>query len=301
MENDKSLKGMKVYISDYLKKTDRGKFIVQKLKSILGEEIIAEIPDNNNNEWCRDYMPVKGSSGHLVLFKYLPSYILGRTTLEKTIPDQKAICDNLDLKYVQSYVILDGGAIEILDDIGIVSDRVISDNCSSWVNLNPSVLIEIKEKLKLSKLIVVPSDPWDFTGHVDGMVRFIDKHTVLINDSSTLDKAVKDYCTKKENEKYDLWKANLHTSLTDAELKIERLPCAVSSNKDDKDSDATGIYLNFLLLEDKIIMPSFHQYPDYNIAAQKKLKHLYKRETYPIEATLLAKQGGIINCVTWSI
>jgi len=54
------------------------------------------------------------------------------------------------------------------------------------------------------------------------------------------------------------------------------------------------------LLEDKIIMPSFNQYPEYNIAAQEKIKQLYKCEIFQIEATLLAKQGGIINCVTWS-
>ena len=292
---------MKVYISDYLRKTDRGKFVAHELKDILGEEMIAEIPESSNNEWCRDYMPVKGSNGQLVLFKYLPSYIIGRTTLEKTIPIQETICKNLGLEFETSEVILDGGAIEIMEDIGIVSDRVIFDNCSSWINLEASVLIEIKEKLKLSKLIVVPSDPWDFTGHVDGMVRFIDKNTVLINDSSTLDKAVKEYCTEKEKKKYDLWKVNFHASLTNAGLKIEILPCAVSSNKDDKDSDATGIYLNFFLLDDKIIMPSYYQFPDCNIAAKEKLKQLYKREIFPIEATLLAQHGGIINCVTWSI
>lgn len=187
---------MTIYFSDFLKKIDRGKFIAKELKNILGRAKWEEIPDTNKNEWCRDYMPVKGYGGHLVLFKYSPSYIVGRTTLEKTIPNQKEICKSLGLKYEESNVILDGGAIEILDDIGIVSDRLIAENCSSWVELRPSVLIEIQKKLKLAKLVVVPSDPWDFTGHVDGMVRFIDRNTVLINDSSTLDIAIKE-CTEQ--------------------------------------------------------------------------------------------------------
>ncbi|MCK3683987.1 agmatine deiminase family protein [Maribellus sp. YY47] len=288
---------MRVYISEYLKNTIRGKLITNTLKEILGKKL-SEIPQNKN-EWCRDYMPVKGYGGHLVLFKYSPSYIVGRTTLEKTIPEQKQICNNLGLEYTESSVILDGGAIDIFEDIGIVSDRVIFDNCSSWMNQEPSVLKDIKERLKLNKLVVVPSDPWDFTGHVDGMVRFINNNKVLINDSSTIDNAIK-LCTKKEQEKYEMWKNNLHLSLKNAGLEIEVLPCAVSSNEDDSDTDATGIYLNFLLLEDKIIMPSFEQYPDYNKAAKKKLKNLYNREVLPVEAGLLAQHGGIINCVTWN-
>lgn len=290
---------MTVYISDYLRKTDRGKLIAEELKKILGAGNLIEIPDTKN-EWCRDYMPVKGSEGQMVLFKYFPSYILGRTTLEKTIPDQNAICDKLELKYEPSDLILDGGAIEIFDDIGIVSDRVIFDNCSSWINLEPSVLIDVRKKLKLSKLIVVPSDPWDFTGHVDGMVRFVDKNTVLINDSSTLDNAIKK-CTEKENEKYEIWKANFHSSLTNAGLKIEILPCAVSLKEDSKDTDATGIYLNFLKFGNKIIMPSYELLPEYNNKAQKTLEYLFPNcKVYPIEASKLAKEGGIINCVTWT-
>jgi agmatine deiminase len=289
---------MKVYISNYLKNTDRGKLVAKQLKEIIGADNLIEIPVNKN-EWCRDYMPVKGYGGHLALFKYSPSYIVGRTTLEKTIPDQKEICDKLGLKYEVSNVILDGGAIEIFEDIGIITDRVIFDNCSSWLNLEPSVFIEIKEKLKLTKLIVVPSDPWDFTGHVDGMVRFIDKNTVLINDSKTLDESIKKG-TDYEIERYNNWKNNFLLSLTTAGLKIEKLPCAVSSIEDDKDTDATGIYLNFLLLKDKIIMPSFNQYTEYNNVAKKRLEQLYKREVFPIEASKLAQHGGIINCVTWS-
>jgi agmatine deiminase len=291
---------MTVFISEHLGNTDRGKNISKELQKILGEKLL-KIPNTNKNEWCRDYMPVKGFGGHLVLFKYSPSYIVGRTTLEKTIPDQKQICNKLGLEYTESSIILDGGAIEIFEDIGIISDRVIVDNCSGWVNLEPIVLNNIKKILKLSRLIVVPSDPWDFTGHVDGMVRFIDKNTVLVNDSTTLDKAIMlPLNTEFERQKYQLWKDNFKLSLINAGLKIEILPCAVSSNEDDAETDATGIYLNFLLFEDKIIMPSFEEYPEYNIEAKEKLGKLYNREVFLIEATLLAQHGGIINCVTWT-
>ncbi|HET6559773.1 MAG TPA: agmatine deiminase family protein, partial [Prolixibacteraceae bacterium] len=68
-----------------------------------------------------------------------------------------------------------------------------------------------------------------------------------------------------------------------------------------KDSPATsgeGIYVNFLLLEDIIIMPGYKNDTD-EIAAEK-LKKLYHRTVKTIKATELAKQGGMINCVTWT-
>jgi agmatine/peptidylarginine deiminase len=78
------------------------------------------------------------------------------------------------------------------------------------------------------------------------------------------------------------------------------LPCAVSLKEDSKDTDATGIYLNFLKFENSIIMPSFAQFPEYNKKAQIKLEELYDCKVFSIEASLLAEYGGIINCVTWA-
>lgn len=116
---------MEIYVSQYMKNTDRGKPVFEALQKINGEVEPKEIPANKN-EWCRDYMPVRGSQGQLVLFKYRPSYLLGSKTNEATIPDQKAICDTLGLQYEPSDVILDGRAIEIFEDVGIISDRVYS-------------------------------------------------------------------------------------------------------------------------------------------------------------------------------
>jgi len=285
-----------VYVSEYLEKTYRGKPVVKEFDKILGKRL-KKIPDNKN-EWCRDYMPVKASDGSLVLFKYMPSYMVGRISYEATVPeDREDICNTLGLEYEASDIILDGGAIEIFEDKAIISDRVISDNCSSWENEAPTVLQKIKSQLKLKTLIVVPSDPWDFTGHVDGMVRFIDGERGLVNNLDGLDKDRKSWL-KYEKIKFEQWRKNFLTTLDMAGLIPVELPCMV--HKNDKQDDATGIYLNYLHLEDMIIMPAYKDYLHQNDATEKKLGEVFGKPVNPVYADNIAKKGGVINCITWT-
>jgi len=289
-----------IYISGYLKKTIRGKGIFEKLNTLDND--IVEIPDgaHSNNEWCRDYMPVKAADGSYVLFRYLPSYIVGRKTYEDTIPNQLAICHELNIPVLDDKVqdiILDGGAIEIHGKKGILSDRVFADNHAVWEKGQPVIYGQIKDLLKLNKLIVVPSDPWDFTGHVDGMVRFIDEKKVLVNDLSGMDEYM-----KKESEsvqmKYKLWKKNFQRTLLDTGFELIPLSCTIHLNN--SDSSGVGEYINFLKLKDKIIMPEFKEQDETNKSAKEILKDAFGCEIVGIEATALAEQGGVINCVTWT-
>ena len=292
-----------IFISEYLGKTNAGKEIVQSLQKFVREHArykLRKIP-YNKNEWCRDYMPVKNAKGDLIQFTYNPSYLREYKTYRETIPEnQKKINQALDLDIKEnnfSNIILDGGAVEIHGEKAILSDRVLSENSTSWKGTSPVLLKDIQYLLKVKELIVVPADPWDFTGHVDGMVRFVDTDTVLVNDLSGLDQKM-----EKENEKirkvYKKWKTNFSSSLKTAGLKTELLPCTVHNNE--KDAWATGVYMNFLKLDDFIIMPVFRDKENDN-KAKVRLGEVYDREVFTIEATELSKKGGIINCVTWTI
>ncbi len=288
-----------IYISAYLKKTIRGKHIAAELKSILGDSL-KEIPDplHAKNEWCRDYMPVKASDGTHVLFRYMPSYLMGSIKYEKTIPDQLTICKALDIKVKDNMVqeiILDGGAIEIFSKKGIISDRVFYDNYPVWNNGSPLVYHQIKDLLKLDELIVVPAHPWDFTGHVDGMVRFINESTVLVNDDSEADEIID---SEYDLKTYKLWQKNFKKSLENSGLTTIPLTCTALDNDDD--DSAEGIYMNFLKLTNRIIMPSFDSRNKYNKAAKSILEKAYGLPVHEIEALELAMKGGIINCVTWN-
>jgi len=78
--------------------------------------------------------------------------------------------------------------------------------------------------------------------------------------------------------------------------KIEILPYRAYNNKRD---DAKGIYMNFLLLPDLIVMPYFN-FDKEDKEAVETVKKLYPgRDVETVYGTDLAKKGGIINCITW--
>ena len=251
--------------------------------------------DNTSDIWCRDYMPVKGADGEMVLFRYFPSYLRNSEKGRKSITGQDAIFKCLGRKCKTSAIILDGGAIEIHKDQGIVSDRLFRDNYETWGNDEKGLLEELRKVLSLRELFVVPQHPYDFTGHVDGLVRFIDEKRVLINDLMPEYKQMKEDPNSYRKKLIEQWYYPFKMALHNANLECEELVCMISENE--KDSDAYGIYLNFLLLDDLVVVPGFDHKNDE--VARLKLENIYDRKAITVQATELAKEGGIINCVTW--
>ncbi len=271
--------GRIVYISDKLK------FALPAFKRNLIHILensgytVKEIIDTRDI-WCRDYMPIKGADNHLVRFKYEPSYLTKDEKWRKTITNIDDILRPDKWNYKKSNIKLDGGSIEIHNDQGIISDRVFIENTNED---EITLLTTIKRLLGLKNLTVIPQHPKDFTGHVDGLVRFIDRKTVLIND-----------LTKEGPEE---WVLGFKMALYNAGYKMEALPYRAYDNKGD---DAKGIYMNFLKLPDLIVMPTFTYKNEDKKAAEKLAQVFPGREIKTVYSTDLAKKGGIINCVTWT-
>ncbi len=268
-----------IFISDKLKKdfTSFHRNLVDLLRKHRYE--IIEVQDTNDI-WCRDYMPVVGANGPLVRFTYLPSYLIEDEKLQNTITNVDEILNPDEWQYLKSDIVLDGGALEIFQDQGIISDRVFRENRKVDEN---ELLTIIKRLLGLKRLTVIPQHPKDFTGHVDGLVRFIDDKTVLINDLS--------------NEGPEEWVYGFKMALYNAGYNMEVLPYRAYNNKGD---DAKGIYMNFLKLPDLIVMPAF-TFEKEDDAAKKKLTQVFPGRTIEtIYSTDLAKKGGIVNCVIWT-
>lgn len=268
-----------VYISDKLKNAFPA--FKRNLTHILENSgyTVKEIRETKDI-WCRDYMPIKGADNHLVRFKYEPSYLNKYKKWRETITNVYEILQPGKWNYKKSNIKLDGGSIEILNDQGIISDRVFRDNTNED---EITLLTTIKRLLGLKKLTIIPQHPKDFTGHVDGLVRFIDRKTVLIND-----------LTKEGPEE---WVLGFKMALYNAGYKMESLPYRAYSDKGD---DARGIYMNFLKLPDLIVMSTFTYKNEDNKAAEKLAQVFPGREIKTIYSTDLAKKGGIINCVTWT-
>lgn len=288
----------KVYISGYLKddvsnKVKYGEHVYYQLQSI--DEIeIKEIENHSKNVWCRDYMPVKGAQGELIHFDYSPGYMMDTDKWKTRRPTREILQHKLELVCTNSDIILDGGAIEIHGTSAIISDRVFRDNKLP----EEEVIEKIKKSLKLDRLVVAPQHPFDFTGHVDGMVRFIDEKRVLISEMLD-DGKIKEYEAETNHYRKQLienWYYAFKYTLLNAGFTLEELPCTSHLNTNDKSGH--GIYLNFLKLDDLILMPSYNQ--DEDLIAKKKLETLYKTKVIMIDATELSAEGGMINCVTWT-
>lgn len=287
-----------VYISAHLpeakeKQKYYGKSVYNDLRQILGDRLV-EINHNSNNVWCRDYMPVKSTSGRYVHFKYKPGYMVEMEKYADKFPIREELQNEFQLPdYTTSEIILDGGAIEIYGRKGIVSDRVFRDNKNKGES---EIYDELKKLLDLEQLIVIPQYPYDFTGHVDGLVRFIDENRIVVND---LKKEFEEAQNDKNSYRKQLienWIYAFKSALINAGLQMEELPTFNPENS--PPSSGEGIYTNFLLLEDLIIMPGYDKPED--IMAADRLSDLYGKKVITVYATELAKQGGMINCVTWT-
>ena len=80
------------------------------------------------------------------------------------------------------------------------------------------------------------------TGHADGYVRIIDNNTILVNEI-------------KENE-YKYWMDGFIKMVKQHQLNCIEVPWFEYKVKDKPDS-AIGLYLNYLEIEDLIILPVF--------------------------------------------
>ncbi len=81
-------------------------------------------------------------------------------------------------------------------------------------------------------------------GHADGMLRFIDENTVLVNQYP-------------KNKDYEQFGYNLRSGLRNAGLHYVEFPYSAWQNKDA--NDATGCYINFLEIDRYIFYPTFFQ------------------------------------------
>jgi agmatine deiminase len=230
--------------------------------------------------WCRDYMPVQTESGKFIQFRYEPSYLKGKKEWEDSRSDVKEICRLNNINATFSDINLDGGNVLICDGRAILSDRIFSEN----PNYEKDSLINELSKLLECEIIIIPAQKGDMTGHADGMVRFVDRNTILGNDRA------------KEIQK---WAKAIQKVIDQYKLSYIDIP--FFEDKDRKHPiSAIGIYVNYLEVNDLIVMPIFNRDED------KQALEIFKK-TFPnkkietIDYSDVAKEGGLLNCTTWVV
>lgn len=268
----------KLYLADCLPK--KHPIFFKQFENILNDcNIEFKFLPNTKDIWAVDFMPVQVSKDKFVQFAYNPDYLNSKVG-RKSISNVNDICDAINIKRIKSDINIDGGNITKTTDKVIMCDKIFSENPQYS---RKQLIDNLTELFEVDKLYFVPQQPKDFTGHSDGMIRFLDANTVIINEYS--------------NEPKDFQRA-FHIALHNAGLEYIEIPYNPYDNT--KYANASGEYINYLQMENIIIMPTFGIKED-DIAV-RKFEELFKGHTInTIESNDIAENGGILNCITWNI
>jgi len=268
-----------LYLADTLPK-NYSNFFRQFEKVLNDSNINFQLLPNTKDVWAVDYMPIQIDKDSFVQFIYNPDYLRDTIKWSKTISDVDIICKQINLLPKKSNIVLDGGNVTRTTDKVIMCDKIFTEN----PNIKEKNLIrELQELFQVDKLIFIPTHPIDFTGHADGMVRFYDSNTVLINDYS------------RETMEFQL---KFRLALHNAGLNYIEIPYNPYDNK--KNGHANGEYINFLQMQQAIIIPTFGIKEDDVVI--KQFEQLFTGQRIAtVDGNDLAFDGGILNCITWNI
>jgi len=234
-----------------------------------------------NDIWCRDYMPVKTESGQLIQFKYDPSYLRDTPEHIASRSDVDEIHSKNGIKAQKSEINLDGGNVLICDGRAIISNRVFSENPDK----DQESIKEELSKLLGCEIIIIPAINTDFTGHADGMVRFVDRNTILGNNLAA---------------EYKYWREGMKKVLAEYNLSYIDVPFFEDKAHPKNPDSAIGVYVNYLEVNNLIVVPVFgHEKDKEAVAVIQKAFPDKKIET--IDYSDVALEGGLLNCTTWVV
>ena len=257
---------------------------MNKCKSLfVGEKNVSVHGGNYRIDWARDNAPmvIKNKKGKLAVagFKF-NGWGKKYRGWQEDAATRDDIAKTLKLPIFSSDFVLEGGAIEIVGGIGIVTEScVINKNRTNWKK--EKVEAELKKMLGLKKVIWIKSGlmPDKITdGHVDGLLKFIAKDTVLLH---TVD--------LKSDVNYSICQEAKKVLIANG-LKVVELPLM-----DDI------VHMNYYIGSGgEIAYVPICGDPEQDEPALKVIRKLYKK-VVPIVSNNIAQAGGGIHCYTQQI
>lgn len=228
--------------------------------------------------WCRDYMPVRIESGKLIQFRYEPSYLKGKPEWEESRSDVREVCRLSGINAQFSDINLDGGNVLICGGRAILSDRIFPEN----PNIDKNELLARLSDLLECEIIIIPTIHGDLTGHADGMVRFVDRDTLLGNNLDA---------------EYKYWREGMQKVLT--KYKLSYIDVPFFEDKEHPDS-AIGVYVNFIEVNNLLVVPIFGNEQDKGVLAILH-RAFPDKQIETLNYNDIALEGGLLNCTTWIV
>lgn len=265
-----------LYLSEVLK--SRHEFFTNLISVLVENRIDYKLLPETKDIWAVDYMPIQTGRDRFIQFKYEPDYLQDDDYI-LTQTDPIAVCKAIELQVIESSIKIDGGNVIKAKNWVILTDKIFEENS----NLSKNQLLTELEKLFGIEIIIIPHDPIDFTGHADGIVRYYTNDTVLINRYNP-----------KDNEGFQ---KSLKTALKSHGLKTIEIPYNPYQNSNIDSAD--GLYINYLQMENFILLPTFNKREDE--IAFRQFEQLFPGQTIEtIDSRQISKDGGVLNCITWN-
>jgi len=270
----------KVYFSRILKEDSKYAETCGQITKILDSfEVRYEFLKKTKDIWARDYMPIQVSEDKFIEYRYDPDYLLSTDKGDrdsKTYPD--IVCDWLKQKTIKTDIILDGGNVIKSKNCVILTDKIVTEN-QYWYD-KTKLTKQLEELFEVDHVILIPWPKAEPYGHTDGILRFIDEKTVLINEvekTTRLEKELKEHGLKWEYLKFDV-----------------KLP----------NEELNWAYINFLQTKDLILLPKLNIDEDEQAFEQMKMyypDYAQNNKIAQVDMTEIVKEGGALNCISWTI
>jgi len=167
-----------------------------------------------------------------------------------------------------------------------MTDKIVIENKHKYNK--EQLLTKLRELFEVDRVVLIPWDHGERYGHADGMVRFIDNKTVLLQGY---------YNTRK-----DLFKDDFLDYLLDS-LKENHLNYEFLNIDYPEKINAKFAYLNYLQTKDFILLPSLGIEKDDAAMVEEIKKYFpdYKDKIQKIKMNSIIAKGGALNCISWTI
>lgn len=223
--------------------------------------------------WARDYMPIQLEEGRFLKYVYRPDYLKND---KDYIPNYAGMIRKLGLNCKPTSLVIDGGNVVKWDDAVIMTDKALKEN----PGYDEYGLRFRLEELFETDVVFIPWDRYEMFGHADGMVRFIDRRTVLLNNYLDFDRSLRERIIRALDGHFEV-----------KELQYDTPRC----------SNYSWAYLNFLQVAGRIFVPGLGIAED-QLAVQQIQRFYPEHKVMLVPDCLeLVRDGGALNCVTWTI
>jgi agmatine deiminase len=239
--------------------------------------------------WVRDFAPLQATTG-AAAFIYDPDYAPTRHSasvqqdLHRLLQSEPGFeglgpIAQVDLRLEGGNVAHNGA------ETAIVTDKILSRNRSKSRREVERVM---RAALALDRLVIVPCEPGDRFGHVDGMMRWIDEKRIVVNDYSASDRAGRAFADDLRH-------------ILDRELgAVERsvIPYPASERVYCGWPDASGNYVNFLRTRNRVYLPLYGLPED--AIVREIFEDMFAGRVSCVYPGALPKYGGVLNCIAWA-